>query len=159
MFFIAKKVHSHGKQMVILEKEKIEYEQANELLRHYHTLQWISGTVFISTAFAIIGLTWEVRELLALCLFATLSFSLYTIWAIIQGRYQDYVKIILDRIWKLERLMCLDLHLQIKRQDEVELQRNPIRHSLKKVRNLIRYVMPSFLVLLWVLKAILTWIS
>lgn len=138
--------------MAILERDKIEYEQANELLRHYHTLQWISGTVFISTAFVILGLTGEIREPLVLCFFAVVSFSLYTIWAIILRRYQDYVKIALERIGELEKLMCLDLHLRIKRQDEAGLLRNPVRHSLKRMHYFTRWVMPLFLVLLWALR-------
>jgi len=101
---------------MILLKEKIEYEQANELFRHYHRLQWISGTVFISASFAILGLTWEIKELHLLFLFFLISVFLYVIWAIIQKRYQDFVEVARDRMLELEKMMGLDLHLKIKKE-------------------------------------------
>lgn len=119
-------------------------------------LQWVSGTVFISTAFAILGLTWQIKELNSLFLFLSVSFSLYIIWLVIQGRYQDYVNIILDRIWKLEGLMCLNLHLQIKQQDDRELKKKPIRHSLKRMHYWTHYIMPIFLGFLWIFRVVFT---
>ena len=47
-----------------LEKNKLEYQEANALFRHYFETMWIVETIFFSVAFAILGLSWEVRDLL-----------------------------------------------------------------------------------------------
>ena len=132
------------------EEEKIEYKEANALLRHYHTLQWVSGTVFIPAAFAILGLTWEVKECITLVFFAFLSIWLYAVWYVIQHRYQDFVDVAQKRIWELEKRACLHLHLQIKQKDIERMKEKPISTTLRKMSNFSLYVMPISLVVLWV---------
>ena len=138
--------------MVILEKEKIEYQEAHALYRHYHNLQWVSGTIFISMAFGILGLTWEVRNPIALLFFMTVSLVLYFLWFAIQIRYQDFAETARDRIWKLEEQMGLNLHLQIKEEDEERKSKKPIRYTLKRMHYMTRYIIPLSLGILWVLR-------
>ena len=129
--------------MVILEKDKTEYQEANALLRHYNSTSWIAVSIFFSTAFAILGLTWQVEELTVLIHFAAISMGLYIIGLLIAKRFWFYCDEILERIWKLERQMGLDLHLLIKRKDEEATLKSPILHSLGKLHNLIILILSA----------------
>ena len=137
-----------------MDKDKVEYQEANALLRNYNSVSWIAGSIFFSAAFAIVGLTWEVRELLLLITFAITSMGLYMIGFLIGERLQFYVDRILERIWELERQMGLNLHLLIKRKDEEATLKSPILHSLGKLRYLKRLIL-LVLLLFWVLRIVL----
>jgi len=140
--------------MVVLDKDKIEYQEANALLRHYNSVEWMAGSIFFSAAFAILGLTWEVEESNLLVIFAVTSVGLFTFGFLVERRFGFYCDTILERIWELERQMGMNLHLSIKRKDREATLKSPILHSLQKIRYLTVFIMVVF-ILFWILRIVL----
>jgi hypothetical protein len=80
--------------MVVLEEDKIEleknklgYQEANALFRHYFETTWIVETIFFSVTFAILGLSLEVRDLALLGIIAAASIGLLIFGLLIGARY------------------------------------------------------------------------
>jgi hypothetical protein len=134
-----------------LEKNKLEYQEANALFRHYFETTWIVETIFFSVAFAILGLSWEVRDLALLSIVAVASIGLFMFGLLIGARYTFYMDVILKRILELEKQMGLNLHFLIKSKDEEKALKSPILHSLKKLKYL-NIILLVFLMFLWVLR-------
>jgi len=141
--------------VVILEKDKIEYQEANALFRHWNRVGWMANSIFVSAAYAVLGLTWEVTDVALLILFAMTSMGLSIIGFLAVKRLYFYGNTILDRIWQLEKQMGLNLHLLIKRKDEEATLKSPILHSLKKLRT-VDLIIRVVLLLLWVLRIVLS---
>jgi len=140
--------------MVVLEKDRIEYQEANALLIGYNSAGWIAGAIFFSAAFAILGLSGQVTEITVLIVYAMSSVWLYVIGCLIGERFRFYSERIFERLWELEKQMGLNLHLYIRRKDKEATLKSPVLHSLTKVRYL-RVLILVFLLLFWVLRIVL----
>ena len=134
-----------------LEKNNLEYQEANALFRHYFETTRIVETIFFSVTFAILGLTSEVKDLALLSIIAVASIGLFIFGLLIGAGYTFYMDVILKRIWELEKQMGLNLHLLMKSKDEEKALKSPILHSLKKLKYL-NIILLLFLVFLWVLR-------
>jgi len=134
-----------------LEKNKLEYHEANALFRHYFEVMWIVETIFFSVAFVIFGLSWKVGDLALLIILALASIGLVISGFLTWASHAFYMDVILKRIWELEKQMGLNLHLLIKSKDEEKALKSPILHSLKKLKYL-NIILLVFLVFLWVLR-------
>jgi hypothetical protein len=138
--------------MVVLEEDKIEYQEANALHRQYLSLQMVVFPAFASASFAIFYLTWELKEVNDFIIYAFASIVLYLIGFAIWKRYTQFLEVIRKRIYVLEKRMGLDLHLLIKKRDEAAKLKSPILHQLSRVRFYCRILLPTLLGLLWVLR-------
>jgi hypothetical protein len=147
--------------MVVLEEDKIqfeknrlEYREANALFRLYFETAWIVEAVSFSVAFAILGLSWAVKQWALLSILAAVSIGLISFGFLIRLGNTFYMDLILKRIRELERQMGLNLHLMIKSKDEEAALKSPILYSLRKLKYLT-IILLVFLVFLWGLRVFL----
>ena len=96
-----------------LQSYRTEYEQANELFRHYQRLQLAVSPLFF-LAFGILALTWVVAQLNLLLFLCLISVVLFLGWFNLNDRYGKRNNVISKKILDLEEILGLSLHSGIK---------------------------------------------
>jgi len=131
---------------------RAEYEQANELFRHYQKTQWATLPIII-TAFSVLVLTWEVGELSFVVFLGSISIVLCVSWFYISRRYQAKIRIISERIDELEDILGMHLHSQIRERERrraEELVRTVLSEGFYVV-----HIASILLVILWIVRIVL----
>lgn len=110
-----------------------EYAQGNELVKHYDTLDWIVGSIFIPISLGLLGLSYTDQAIKqipsSLIVLAIASISIYFIWLCLDNRYGYFCKIIYSRLREIERQYGMDLHQKIHRIDSAQPFRETRRAS------------------------------
>lgn len=93
---------------------KTEYEQANELFRHYQKMQYAIAPLFIS-AFALLALGWMlVFQLYQLLSLGFVSIVLFLVWFNINEHYSKRILIILAKMRELEEFIGVSLYRSLR---------------------------------------------
>ena len=110
-----------------------EYRQGNELVRHYDTIDWVVGSIFIPISISLFGLSFTdvalkhvPTSIIALFVGST---AIFLLWLALDQRFGYFCKIAYKRLQALEREYGMDLHLMIDREDHQQSCRKAKRAS------------------------------
>jgi hypothetical protein len=116
--------------MPLDDDEKIVYQEGNRIVIAYSQLTLMAGSIFISTAFAIFGLSFNIEKppFVSLLLMGVASGMLYLIFLVYNERYGGFThKIIFPMLQGLEKKITsedkdledkLKIHTAIKKRDD-----------------------------------------
>ncbi|MEA2089866.1 MAG: hypothetical protein U9O89_03800 [Thermoproteota archaeon] len=103
--------------MVILNREKLEYQESNKLFQYWNTVSWTVSSLLLIGAFTILGLSFRVANLGFLIGLACASWGLLVLSFGIYLRLKEFTDILLRKLKELERQTFLDVHLKIEKED------------------------------------------
>jgi hypothetical protein len=112
--------------MVILDREKLEYQESNKLFQHWNRVNWTVSSVLLVSAFAILGLSFMVSSAGFLISLAFLSWGLFALSFCVYLRLKEFTDILLRKLKKLEKEMLLYIHLKIEKEDKRKSFGHPI---------------------------------
>jgi hypothetical protein len=99
-----------------------EYICGIEIIKHYDTILWAMGSIFIPISLSLLGLSFTdpVVKLgkYPLFLLAIGSWSLYLFWLFIERRFNFYMKTVFERLHYLERKYGMKTHREINCRDK-----------------------------------------
>ncbi len=106
----------------------IEYVQANELVRHYDTVDWIVGSIFIPISITLLGVSFTepiLEQGLGVALALSISsIGMYLVWLLLDWRYSFFCQVAYERIHKIEERFGMDTHRRINRKDREQSARS-----------------------------------
>ena len=138
--------HTEQEREIALE----EYRQGNELVRHYDTIDWVVGSIFIPISMSLFGLSYTDIALRhaptsIIALFVG-SIAIFLLWLMLDQRFGYYCQIAYKRLRALERDYGMDLHEKINREDH--------QQSCRSVKRASFWIWVFFVLLLsaWILR-------
>lgn len=129
---------------------QLEYQQANEWLRHHDRMTWIMGTIFIPISFALLAYAASIEK--HYFSLAIASIAIMSLWIGMITRLHDYIKIRFKRIFEIERALNMDHHIKIDNFDNV-WKKYPywkrLRYSLIRIHK-VKWLLLLALIVAWV---------
>ena len=138
--------------MATLADYRLEYQEANELFRHYQTIRWATIPIIL-TAFSLLVLTWQVSEASLLVFLGSVSIVLTMAFFYINRRYSSKIKTVMTRINTLEEVLNMHLHREIQARE-----RDWALEWLDTVRSegfYVVHIASVLLTILWVIRIVL----
>lgn len=137
------------------EEERIveleEYVQGNGLVKHYDTIDWVIGSIFIPISLTILGLSFtepiiNLKSVLPVAILCSLSISILLIWLLLDNRFSFFCKQIYERLREIERKYGMNTHEKIHHEDNARCYK-----ILRRAQNWIR-IFAIMIFIAWVLR-------
>ncbi len=128
----------------------VEYNQGNEMVRHFDKIEWTIGSIFIPVSFALLGVSFtepviqfSPTSLIVLCV---ASFSLYGVFLGVDVRYSWFSSVAFERLRATEEELGIQLHTLIHNRDH--------QQPMRQVRTIrfLAWLVFVFLVFAWIVR-------